>query len=50
MRVISSLPPLLVAGAALGGLFAPSAVGNAPTDSTGIAAATERQFGADVAI
>src|SRR5690349_17746769 len=50
MRVIFPLPPLLVAGAALGGLFAPFAVGSVPTDSIGIAAATERQFGADVAI
>src|SRR6185295_12987081 len=33
MRVIFSLPPLLVAGTALGGLFAPLAVGNGPTDS-----------------
>src|SRR6476659_3843858 len=47
MRVISPLPPLLVAGAALGGLFAPFAVGSVPTDSIGIAAATERPFGAD---
>jgi hypothetical protein len=50
MRVIFPLPPLLVAGATLGGLFAPFAVGSVPTDSIGIAAATERQFGADVAI
>jgi tetratricopeptide (TPR) repeat protein len=50
MRVIFPLPPLLVAGAALGGLFAPFAVGSVPTDSIGIAAATEPQFGADVAI
>jgi len=50
MRVIFPLPPLLVAGAALGGLFAPFAVGSVPTDSIGIAAATERQLGADVAI
>ena len=50
MRVIFPLPPLLVAGAALGGLFAPFAVGSVPTDSIGIAAATERQFGSDVAI
>src|SRR5262249_43627535 len=50
MRVFFLLPPLLVAGAALGGLFAPFAVGSAPTDSIGIAAPTERQFGADVAI
>ena len=41
MRVIFPLPPLL-AGAALGGLFAPFAVGSVPTDSIGIAAATER--------
>ena len=50
MRMIFSLPPFLVAGAALGGLFAPFAVGSVPTDSIGIAAAAERQFGADVAI
>ena len=49
MRVIFPLPPLLVAGATLGGLFAPFAVGSVPTDSIGIAA-TERQFGADVPI
>ena len=46
MRVIFPLPPLLVAAAALGGLFIPFAVGSVPTDSIGIAAATERQFGA----
>src|SRR5215472_9764594 len=50
MRVIFPLPPLVVAGAALGGLFASFAVGSVPTDGIGIAAATERQFGADVAI
>ena len=50
MRVISPLPPLLVAGAAVGGLFAPFAVGSVPTDTLGIAAATERQVGTDVAI
>ena len=46
MRVIFSLPPLLVVGAALGGLFAPFADGGVPTDNIGTAA-TERQFGAD---
>ena len=50
MRVIFPLPSLVVAGAALGGLFASFAVGSVPTDGIGIAAATERQFGADVAI
>jgi hypothetical protein len=50
MRMIFPLPPLLVAGATLGGLFAPFAVGGGPTDSIGIAAATERQPGADVAV
>src|SRR5262245_31179699 len=50
MRVMFPLPPLLAAGVALGGLFAPFAVGGVPTDSIGIAAATERQFGADVDI
>ena len=33
MRMIYALPPLLAAGAALGGLLAPLAVGSAPTDS-----------------
>src|SRR5882762_1159731 len=47
MRVIFYLPPLLVASAALGSLFAPFAVGSVPTDSIGIAAATDRPFGAD---
>src|SRR3954468_14000857 len=50
MRVISPLPPLLIAGAALGGLFAPFAVGSVPTDSIDIAAAAERQGGGDVPI
>ena len=50
MRVIFPLPPLLVAGAVLGGLFAPFAVGGVPTDSRGIAAAAESQFGADLGI
>jgi len=50
MKVIYPLPTLLVAGAALGGLFAPFAVGSAPTDRKDIAAATERPFGADVPI
>ena len=50
MRVIFPLPLLLFAGAALGGLFAPFAVGSVATDSIGVAAATERQFDADVAI
>src|SRR6201998_4881868 len=50
MRIIFSLPPFLVAGAALGGLFVPFSVGGGPTDSISIAAATERQLGADVAV
>src|SRR5215469_14041410 len=50
MRMIFPLPPLLVAGAALGGLVAPFGVGGVPTDSVGIAAAAESQFGADVGI
>ena len=51
MRMMFPLPPLLVAGATLGGLFAPFAVGGRPTDnSIGIAAASERQPGADVAV
>src|SRR5215469_11459254 len=49
MRVISPLPPLLVAAAALGALFAPFAVGGAPTDSRSTAA-PERQVGADLPI
>ena len=50
MRVIFPLPPLLVAGAALGGLFAPFTGGSVPSNSISIAAATERQVGAEVAI
>src|SRR3954464_1111634 len=50
MRVIFPLSPLLVAGAALVGLFAPFAVGGVPTDGIGTAVTTERQFGADVTI
>ena len=50
MRVAFALPPLLVAGAALGGLLAPFAVNSVPTDSKGISAATDRPFGADVPI
>src|ERR1700722_8971321 len=50
MRVIFPLPPLLVAGAAVGGLFAPFAVGGGPTDSIGVAAATDRQPGTDSAV
>lgn len=50
MRVISPWPPLLVAGAALGGLFAPFAVGRVPTDSIGIASNAAPTFGADVPI
>jgi hypothetical protein len=49
MRTTFALPPVLVAAVALGGLFAPFAVGGGSTDSTGIAAATERQLG-DVAV
>ncbi|HWX60793.1 MAG TPA: hypothetical protein VN024_20105, partial [Bradyrhizobium sp.] len=49
MRVIFVLPPLLVATAAVGGLFAPFAVGGVPTDSKGIAT-TERLFGTDIPI
>jgi hypothetical protein len=49
MRVAFPLPPLLVAGAALGGLLAPFAVGSVPTDNKGLAA-TERPFGADIPI
>src|SRR3954452_24360994 len=50
MRVISPLPPLLVAGAALGGLFAPFAIGSVLTNSIDIAAAAERQVGAGIPI
>src|SRR3954449_5434495 len=50
MRMISPLPPLLVAGAALGGLFAPFAIGSVPTDSIDIAAAAEQQVGAGLPI
>ena len=48
MRATFSLPALLAAGAALGGLLAPLAVG--PTDSTGVAADTDRQLGSDTVI
>ena len=50
MRAIFTLPPLLVAGAALGGLLAPFAVGGVPTGSSGIGTASDRPFGADVPI
>jgi tetratricopeptide (TPR) repeat protein len=50
MRAIFSLPPLLVAGAALGGLLAPFAVGGVPTGSAGIGTTSDRPFGADVPI
>ena len=50
MRAIFTLPPLLVAGAALGGLLAPFAVGSVPTGSSGIGTASDRPFGADVPI
>src|SRR5262249_45929015 len=44
MRAIFSLPPLLVAGAAVGGLLAPFAVSGSPTDRN--APPTQRQVGA----
>jgi hypothetical protein len=50
MRVIFPLPPLLVASAAVGGLFAPFAVGGGPTASIGVAAATDRQLGTEIAV
>jgi hypothetical protein len=50
MRATFFLPALLVAGAALGGLLTLFATGGSPTDSTGFAAATERQLGADAAV
>ena len=46
MRAIFTLPPLLVAGAALGGLLAPFAVGGVPTNST----APDLPFGANAPI
>lgn len=49
MRVNFSLPSLLVAGAALGGLLAPFAVGSVPTDTKGIASPSF-PFGADFPI
>ncbi len=49
MRVNFLFPSLLVASTALGGWFAPLAIGRAPADSTGIAA-TERQFGTNFPI
>jgi hypothetical protein len=50
MRATFSLPALLVAGAALGGLLAAFAVGGGPIDSPGFAATTERQLGADAVV
>ena len=46
MRAIFTLPPLLVASAALGGLLAPLAVGSAPTDRPGVGTANDLPFGA----
>src|SRR4029450_12933377 len=50
MRAIFTLPPLLVASAALGGLLAPLAVGSAPTDRPGIGGAPDLPFGANAPI
>jgi tetratricopeptide (TPR) repeat protein len=50
MRAIFSLPPFLVASAALGGLLAPLAVGGVPTGSPGIGTASDLPFGANVPI
>ena len=44
MRAIFTLPPLLVASAALGGLLAPFAVGSVPTDRPGIGSAADLPF------
>jgi len=49
MQVISPLPPLVVAAAALGALFLPFAAGSVPTDTPNTAA-PERQVGADVPV
>jgi hypothetical protein len=48
MRVIFRLPPLLIAGAALGGLFAPFAVSSVPTDSAAEAASCAFPIGLKV--
>ena len=50
MRAIFTLPPLLVATAALGGLLAPFAVGSVPTERSGVATANDLPFGANVPI
>jgi tetratricopeptide (TPR) repeat protein len=50
MRMIFSSPPLLMAGVALGSLLAPFVLGSGPTESIGIAAATEQPLGADTAV
>src|SRR5215469_13603586 len=49
MQVISPLPPLVVAAAALGALFLPFAAGSVPADTPNVAVA-ERQVGAGVPI
>src|ERR1044071_7253113 len=49
MRVIFPWTPIIVATAALGGLFSPFPVGSVPTDSTGIAP-TDRQLGGGLPI
>jgi tetratricopeptide (TPR) repeat protein len=50
MRAIFTLPPLIVATAALGSLLAPFAIGSAPTDRPGIGRAADQPFGANVPI
>jgi tetratricopeptide (TPR) repeat protein len=50
MRAIFTLPPLIIASAALGGLLAPFAVGSVPTDRSGIGTSTDLLFGANVPI
>ena len=50
MRAIFTLPPLIVATAALGGLLAPFAIGSVPTGGSGIATANDLPFGANAPI
>jgi tetratricopeptide (TPR) repeat protein len=50
MRAIFTLPPLVVASAALGSLLAPLAVSGVPTDRPGVGRATDQPFDATVPI
>jgi tetratricopeptide (TPR) repeat protein len=50
MRAIFTLPPLVVASAALGSLLAPLAVGGVPTSGTGIGSTADLPFGANAPI